>query len=202
LVKICGITRAEDGEAAVRLGADILGFVFAPSPRRAQPEVVRQLAHLAVPKVAVVVDEIPAEVKELLAAGLLDAVQYSGDEAPALCAANNWPYYKALRVADQAGLAALEDWRCPRVLLDAWSAAAYGGTGKRLDPAVLQAAQAKTELWMAGGISADNISEIVRDHQPELVDLSSSLESAPGLKDPAKLEAFFKALRDQGGKSA
>lgn len=194
LVKVCGIVRPEDGEAAVQLGADMLGFVFAPSPRRASVESVRSLAHLAVPKVAVVVGVVPPEVQALLAEGILDAVQYSGDELPLDCANKPWAWYKALRVSGLDGLEAMDHWRSPRILLDAWSADAFGGTGKRLDPAVVRAASARTALWIAGGISPANIENVVREMQPELVDLSSSLESEPGKKDPAKLQAFFAGL--------
>jgi indole-3-glycerol phosphate synthase/phosphoribosylanthranilate isomerase len=195
LVKICGITRVEDGVMAAELGADLLGFVFAPSPRRATADVVRALTGLPVLKVAVVVGEVPDEVRRLMEEGLIDAIQFSGDERPAECFDRAWPYYKALKPQAETDLAVLEDWRCPRVLLDAWSAGAHGGTGKRLDPALVSAAAAKVPLWLAGGIGPDNVAGIIRDHQPELVDLSSSLESEPGKKDRAKLERFFAEIR-------
>lgn len=195
LVKVCGIARAEDGILAAGLGADLLGFVFAPSPRRASAEVVRALTGLPVLKVAVVVGDVPAEVRQLMEEGLIDAIQFSGDESAEACFDQAWPYYKALKPKAEADLADLEDWRCPRVLLDAWSASAHGGTGKRLDPALVGAAAGKVPLWLAGGIGPDNVAGIIRDHGPELVDLSSSLESEPGKKDPAKLERFFAEIK-------
>lgn len=194
LVKVCGLTRAEDADAACRLGADLLGFVFAPSPRRADPALLAELGELTVPKVAVVVDEVPAEVAALLDAGLLDAVQFSGSETPERLAVCAWPYYKALRPRTVDDLADWERWRSPRLLFDAWSAQAHGGTGKRLDPEIVRAAAAKTALWLAGGIGPDNVAELVRAHRPELVDAASGLEAEPGKKDPAKLRRFFDEL--------
>jgi indole-3-glycerol phosphate synthase/phosphoribosylanthranilate isomerase len=88
----------------------------------------------------------------------------------------------------------LENWRCPRILLDAWSPTLYGGTGKRLDPELVQKARSATALWMAGGISPDNIAQIVGDFQPELVDVSSRLESEPGHKDPGLMRRFFQEI--------
>ncbi len=195
LVKICGIARAEDGILAARLGADLLGFVFADSPRRASAELVRALTGLKVLKVAVVVGVVPDEVRQLMDEGLIDAIQFSGDEEPSGCFDQAWPYYKALRPKSPGELSALENWRCPRVLLDAWSAQAHGGTGRRLDPVLVNQAAEKVALWLAGGISSDNVAEIIRNHRPELVDLSSSLEQEPGKKDPVRLEQFFAEIQ-------
>ena len=197
LVKVCGITNRADAECAVELGADLLGFILAPSPRRARPEVIAQLADLPVTKVGVVVND-PAEALPLLRAGLLDAVQLHGDEPPEACYELAFPYYKALRIGSPADLAQERGYHCPRVLLDAFSAAARGGTGHRIDAALLsqRAAQhpAPHPLWLAGGIGPDNVAAILRDHQPELIDASSRLEAVPGRKDRHQLRAFFRQI--------
>ena len=202
LVKICGITRAEDAHLAVELGADVLGFVFANSPRRATPELLHELASTAVLKVAVVVNELPPEVQQLLRAGLLDAVQLHGDERPEDCLSLGFPYYKALRLGGADGAAAnqqaerIRDYRCPRVLLDAFVPGQAGGTGKRIDPDLVEQAATMGPLWLAGGLSPDNIAEIIRDHSPELIDASSGLESAPGRKDPARMKRYFQEIQN------
>ena len=137
MVKICGITRSQDAEAAVSLGADALGFVLAPSKRRASLEVLRELRDLDCLKVAVVVTErtngsprLDPDAERAVEEGLVDAVQFHGEEKPDECAALAFPYYKAIRVKGTQDVEAMGMYRCPRVLADAWSADAAGGTGK------------------------------------------------------------------------
>ncbi len=231
LVKICGITNYADAAEAVRLGADLLGFVFADSPRRAAPQVVRECASLDCLKVAVVVSEavadrgspraerrgeaatdeswpgepatgggstahrLPEGVTELLADGVLDAVQFHGEEAPEECAALAFPYYKALRLRTSAEVERIDAYRCPRVLVDAFSHGARGGTGKRLEPAIVEAVGERTAVWLAGGLNPENVREAITRFRPELVDASSGLEAEPGRKDHAGLAGFFNEVR-------
>ena len=136
MIKVCGITRRADAELAVELGADLLGFILAPSPRRAGTEAIRELAGLPVLKVGVVVNDV-SEALPLLHDGCLDALQLHGDEQPGECYEIAFPYYKALRVGAPAHLKAEAAYRCPRVLLDAYSPAARGGTGKRVQQDLL-----------------------------------------------------------------
>ena len=194
LVKICGLTRAADAQAAVALGADLLGFVFAASPRRAEAALLRELRDLPALKVGVAVSEEGTRLQELLDAGLLDAVQLHGDESPGDCAALAFPYYKAIRLRRLEDLEAAQRYRCPRLLADAWSPQARGGTGERADEALVAALAERQPLWLAGGLGPDNIGEVVRRFRPELVDASSRLESEPGRKDPAALAAFFQEV--------
>ncbi len=202
MVKICGITRAEDGRLAAELGAAALGFVFADSPRRARPEVVRELATLDVARVAVVVGDaraasIPPEVSVLLAEGALDAVQFHGDEAPEACASAASPYYKAVRLRDPDQVPGLARYRCPRVLVDAYDPRRPGGTGLTVDPELIRSVAAERPLWLAGGLGPDNIRAVISQHRPELVDASSRLESEPGCKDHHLLRQFFREI-DRG----
>ncbi len=199
LVKICGITNREDAELAVGLGADLLGLVFAESPRRATTALARALADLSVLKVAVVVSggkhgPLPHEVSELLEQGLIDAVQFHGDEQPQECARWAFPYYKAVRIGATADVAAMQQWYSPRVLVDARSSTAYGGTGKRLEPEVVRAVAEKQPLWLAGGLNDENIADVMRQFSPELVDVSSGLEAAPGQKDAGRMHRFFEEI--------
>ena len=205
LVKICGITRPRDAEHAAALGADVLGFVFAASKRRAAPELMREVRGLSVLKVGVVVGEqgedgprLDTEVSALLAEGLLDAVQLHGDERPEECANLAFPYYKALRIAGLQDIDAMQAWRCPRVLLDAHVPGVPGGTGARIPSELAAAARQRGPLWLAGGLGPENIRQAVRALAPELVDASSGLESAPGCKDPAKLSRFFEEVGGHG----
>jgi indole-3-glycerol phosphate synthase/phosphoribosylanthranilate isomerase len=209
LVKICGITNREDAHIAAGLGADVLGFVFAESPRRADPELLEALAELDVLKVAVVVTTVtpggpgaggpgrralPPGVAELLATGLLDAVQFHGDEGPAECAGLAFPYYKALRVRTAEELRDAALYACPRVLLDHYDPMLAGGTGHRIGAEILSSDALPRPLWLAGGLSPENVREAVTRYRPELIDASSRLESAPGRKDPEKLKDFFKEV--------
>ena len=194
LVKVCGITNRADAELAVELGADLLGFILAPAPRRARPEAIRALADLPVLKVGVVVNDV-TEALPLLRDGCLDALQLHGDEAPGECYEIAFPYYKALRVGAPADLDAERAYRCPRVLLDAYSPAARGGTGQRVaDDLLTRRGEGVRPLWLAGGMGPDNVAAVIRTHAPELVDVSSRLEAEPGRKDHAKLRAFFREV--------
>jgi indole-3-glycerol phosphate synthase/phosphoribosylanthranilate isomerase len=202
LVKVCGITRASDAEAARGLGADALGFVFAPSKRRAGPSLLLDLEGMDIPKVAVVVTakdggrrELDTEVKDLLARGLVDAVQFHGDEPPEECAGMAFPYFKALQIRGPGDINAIRGYRSPRVLADAWSAAAAGGTGSRLPVELAREAGRTGPLWLAGGIRPENVGEILDLLAPELIDASSGLEESPGRKDLLRLKVFFEEIR-------
>jgi indole-3-glycerol phosphate synthase / phosphoribosylanthranilate isomerase len=198
-VKICGLTRRQDVQAADEAGADILGFILADvSPRATTPEFIRSIGPTRALKVAVVVgsDSQPmAEVRLLLQAGALDAVQFHGSEAPEACAVAAYPYYKALPLRDAADIERIGDYHCPRVLVDAYHQGHSGGTGKRIDGALVKAAAARYPLWLAGGLNPDNIAEVLRQYRPELVDASSGLETAPGIKDPELIRRFIHNLR-------
>jgi indole-3-glycerol phosphate synthase/phosphoribosylanthranilate isomerase len=229
LVKICGITRVEDARAAAEEGADVLGFVLAPSPRRAVPEVIRAVAAEAddgtgagktaqdgsrvlagVLRVAVIVEKKGDEERReeielassLLEDGAVHAVQLHGDALPGECAGYAFPYYKTVRPssAEEAAELARDEtgggYRCPRILVDAFSAAAYGGTGTQSDPKVLETAAKASgrPLWIAGGITPENAAGIIRRFSPELIDLSSGVESAPGTKDRERIRALFDAI--------
>lgn len=198
-VKICGLTRAEDVQAADEAGADILGFILAAvSPRATTPAFIRSVGATRALKVAVVVgsDSQPmAEVRQLLQEGAIDAVQFHGNEAPQACAAAAYPYYKALPLRNADDIERIGDYHCPRVLVDAYHQGQSGGTGKRIDGALVEAAVARFPLWLAGGLNPDNIAEVTAQYRPELVDASSGLETAPGIKDPVLIRRFIHNLR-------
>jgi len=199
LIKICGLTREEDAKAAEELGADILGFVFAPSPRRAEPELLRRIGPAGALKAAVVVlkddnPDLPEEVKGLLEDGLIDVLQFHGDESPEKCASFGFPYYKALRIRNREDIAGMKNFRSPRVLTDAYTSDAYGGTGRCINADLIPLIAGQGPLWIAGGIGPQNVARLINAYQPELIDASSSLESAPGRKDHEMLKDFFSKI--------
>jgi indole-3-glycerol phosphate synthase/phosphoribosylanthranilate isomerase len=198
LVKVCGITSEQDAKLSVELGADLLGFIFAPSPRRVHGSLLAELADLEVPKVGVVMVERgrtpdPA-VKGLLEDGLLDALQFHGDEQPDSCFSMAFPYYKALRLHDGSDVEKISSFSCPRVLVDAYVQGTAGGTGKRIEQHLVDRVRARHPLWLAGGIDPRNVENIIRLCSPELIDASSGLESEPGVKDEARMRDFFSAV--------
>lgn len=198
LVKICGICRPEDGIAAAEAGADILGFVFTDSPRRSESQVPRALKGLDILRVAVAVcgpgnGKLPEVVQKLLEEGVIDAVQFHGDETPEQCYRLAYPYYKAVRVRAPADLNKAAEYFCPRVLIDAYSPHERGGTGVTVDQKVLSETEYRG-LWLAGGLGPHNIRDVINTFSPELVDLSSGLELFPGKKDKEKIVRFFKEL--------
>ncbi len=207
LIKICGLTNKEDVLEADRLGADILGFVFADSPRRADPAFVAGLPKTRALKAGVVVIEggseeesrLPSGVAGLLDEKKLDVIQFHGNESPQTCArvlaaGAVRSYYKALRAGSAEDLKRASAYRCPRVLLDASVPGRYGGTGRRIDSGLLEEAEGLPGLWLAGGIGPENAAEIIRRFRPELLDASSRLEKAAGVKDHGLLAAFFSEM--------
>lgn len=199
LVKICGITTREDALAAAELGADMLGFVFADSPRRARPSLLEKCADLPTLKAGVVVhrrgDRLPApQIADLLDSGLLDVVQLHGEERPDECEQLGFPWYKAIRLREDGLSGPLPRYTCPRILLDAHVQGRFGGTGRQVNRELARTAAAGRPLWIAGGLGPENIGEVVADLNPELVDASSGLEASPGRKDHNRLRAFFSEI--------
>lgn len=205
LAKICGITRVEDAELAAGLGADFLGLNFWPgSKRRVSPEFAAVLAAAAratAPQVQLVglfVDQSEGEIVGIANALVLDVVQLHGDEPPALVAAlatRGLRVWKAHAVSGPADIDGLRAWPADAHLLDAPSAG-RGGSGTTFDWAHAAAAVAAGHrVVLAGGLTPDNVADAVAQVRPFAVDVASGVESAPGIKDPAKVRAFLAATR-------
>lgn len=212
LVKICGITREEDGLLAAELGADMLGFVFSTTKRLTTEKFVRSFAEkirLCHPEqaqrvegspllVGVITDPESVEGKtaiKLAKEGVLDAVQFHG-VAPG-AEFSDLPHYGAARVGEESDfdkVAALRKNGEPRILLDAKVEGIPGGTGKTIPENLLREKAGELPLWLAGGITPENADTIVEKFHPELVDVSSGVEDAPGIKNAEKLKALFAAL--------
>ncbi len=194
LTKICGITREKDAFFAKEMGADMLGFVFADSPRRAGPELLKRIRELDILKAGVVVNNIDPEVKGLLEDGFLDVIQFHGEELPEDCFKMAFPYFKALRIKAINDIGKIDLYHCPRVLIDTFVHGIQGGTGKRISDEILLHLKDRLNLWLAGGIGPENVRDIIEKYRPELIDASSMLESSYGVKDHDKIKKYFEEI--------
>lgn len=200
-VKICGITTWDDARLSIDLGASALGFNFhPPSPRAIAPaeawSIVRRLPPF-VEAVGVFVDWPPAVVAALARALRLRTVQLHGKESPREVQelAREFHVIKALRVPRGFRLAKLSRYRQARgFLLDGFARGLLGGTGRTLDWKLARAARRYGRIFLAGGLTPENVAEAIRVAQPYAVDVASGVESRPGRKDPAKLRALFRAV--------
>lgn len=203
-IKICGLTRPEDVDAAVDAGADAIGLVFyPPSPRFVDPATAAELAARVPPFVNVVGLFVNAEesfVNDILARVRLHALQFHGDESEPECARFGRPWLKAARV--RAGFDLLEfassHCRASGILLDAFSDA-YGGTGHRFDWSLIPDSMDRRRLILSGGLDADNVGEAVRRIRPWAVDVSSGVELEKGIKSAARIAAFIAGVRNADG---
>lgn len=200
-IKICGITRAEDAEAAVEFGADALGFVLWPSsPRRATldavREVVRRLPPFVTP-VAVFVDPSTDDIERAADAGVRLA-QVHGSVPVWTTGRNPLPVLRAVHLS-ASGAAAIEPPVGDHtVLLDAHDPVQHGGTGKTVDWSRARAVAAVRRVVLAGGLTPVNVGEAIQTVRPYAVDVASGVEREPGIKDPVKLRAFINVVRGTG----
>lgn len=202
-IKICGFTRVQDALDAVQAGADAIGLVFyPPSPRYVDIQTAQKIARAVGPFVSVVglfvnasVDEVNAVLREVP----LHVLQFHGDETPEYCAQFQRPFIKAVRMQDGLDLAAIEQaylaagavgW-----LLDSYSKAAPGGTGEAFNWEKVPT-ERRLPLVLAGGLHPENAEQAAREVAPYALDVSSGVESLPGVKDLGRMSAFVRsALR-------
>jgi len=198
-VKICGITNVDDALHACACGADALGLVFyEKSPRCLTPEAARGIIDGLPPfvtSVGLFVNETPARIRQVVDFCGLDVIQLHGDEGPGDCEFAPRQVIKALRVKDAASLAGHETYAVSALLLDAWVAGAYGGTGERFNWELAAAVARQRPVVLAGGLTPENVAAAVRIVRPYGVDVSSGVEATPGRKDPAKVEAFIRNVK-------
>jgi phosphoribosylanthranilate isomerase len=200
-IKICGLTRAEDVDAAVALGADALGFVcYTASPRYVAADRLQRLAQRIpayVTPVLLFVNASEAQVRQAADAVPHALLQLHGHETPAQCAAHARPYVKAFAMTGRTALLDCEAQFSDAVaLLADTPSAAYGGSGKTFDwAAVPGRGERRKPLILAGGLDADNVGDAIRRTRPYAVDVSSGVEAAKGVKSAAKIERFIAAVR-------
>lgn len=200
-VKFCGLTRLDDVEAAVALGVDAIGLVFHPaSPRAVEIEQAVRLVDALpafVSAVGLFVDAEAERVRAVLERVALDVLQFHGAEPPAYCHGFGRPWIKAIAVRAGVDLEA-EAHRyagARSLLLDTYDPALAGGTGRCFDWGLVSARQARLGI-LAGGLTAANVAEAIRQLRPHAVDVSGGIEQAKGLKDPDKMTDFMKGVRD------
>ncbi len=203
-VKICGLTSVADGLAAAAAGADLIGLMFyEQSPRQISVATAAEIARALPPhvqRVGVFVN--PTEDLVLRAIGEcgLSLLQFHGEEPSDFCTQFGLMSLKALRLRDAESLKTLAQYHTDAYLLDAYSAAGRGGTGEQFDWELAVAAQQYGKpIFLAGGLTPENVAAAVRQVQPFAVDVSSGVESAPGRKDAAKVQAFINAVRSAAG---
>lgn len=196
-IKVCGITNREDAQRSVELGADLLGFILAESPRKTTEDFIKSIKDIDVLKVGVVVlkdgEKLPLKIIDLVKDGYLDFIQFHGNESSNECESYGIPYFKALRIKDINSVSTIKEYS--RVtLVDSFTEGLCGGTGKMISRDLTKEIRKGENLWLAGGLNPQNIKSIIEEFNPELVDVASGVESSPGKKDKDKLEEYFKEL--------
>ncbi|CAM5496906.1 phosphoribosylanthranilate isomerase [Rhodanobacter lindaniclasticus] len=199
-IKCCGMTRVGDALLAARLGADAIGLVFtARSRRQLTPARAREIVAALPPFVATValfMDDEAARVRQVIDEVRPALLQFHGNEGDDWCAQFGRPFVKAIAMGDGASaLPRLREYpRAAGLLLDGHVAGEAGGSGKAFDWSLLPDDLVQPVI-LAGGLHAGNVGDAVRAARPWAVDVASGVESAPGIKDPARLEAFIRAVR-------
>lgn len=196
LVKICGITTEADALLAVAMGADAVGFVFAPSVRQVSAQAVRRIVDRLPPEIVTVGvfrNEAPARVVEIVNGIGLRVAQLHGDEAPseARYVAERVPWTIKAFPAGHPNVARFAEYGAAAVLIDA----ASPGSGEVFDWRLAEGVVDPARLIVSGGLTPANVGDAVAHLRPAGVDVSSGVESAPGRKDPRKLRAFVAAAR-------
>lgn len=200
-VKICGIVDPDDARVAVEGGADALGFVFyRPSVRYVAPEraaaIIRKLPAF-VDAVGVVVDLGREELDNIARTSGIHYFQFHGDEDPRLCEAAGLPYLKALRIRSDTDVRsnAARYAGAKALLLDAFAENLAGGTGTTFDWSRIPE-RLPAPVFLAGGLNVDNVAEAVARVRPFGVDVSSGVESSPGVKNPARIVEFLRTVAE------
>ena len=198
LVKICGITNLEDALCAVDAGAEILGFNFyAKSPRYIQPELAREIIEKLPKRVltaGVFVDEDRVQLNSIAKRAGVTALQLHGDESPQYCAdLSNWYVIKAFSVTDDFDIETVLNYRVKAVMVDARHATLRGGTGLLANwSTATRIRKLGVPLFLAGGLSPENVREAIAVVKPYAVDACSALEERPGKKNLRRLQQFLK----------
>ena len=198
-IKICGLTRVEDVEAAVVAGADAIGFVFTASPRRISIDTAKRLSGYVtrgVLSVGLFLDQDRSEIEQVVAAVPLDILQFHGCETEQECSVFNLPWLKAVAMENAESLIQAErDFPgAAGLLLDSHSKGKRGGSGKLFDWSLSRPVD--KPVWLAGGLNPDNVGEAINTVRPYAVDVSSGVETQPGIKAVTRMNAFVQAVRN------
>ncbi|RDU36479.1 phosphoribosylanthranilate isomerase [Neobacillus piezotolerans] len=202
-VKICGITDVETALNAADYGADALGFVFADSRRKVSPQLAREIIAqlpLEINKVGVFVNESKQKIEDIAEYCGLTHIQLHGEETPDFCNGFSLPVIKAFNIGCHADLELVTHYECEGYLLDSPKGVYRGGTGIPFDWSILQNGMLdRKKLILAGGLNSDNVASAIRTANPNMVDVSSGVETE-GKKDLSKMKEFILAAKRYGGK--
>lgn len=203
-IKICGITRFEDALHSIQGGADAIGFIFFPKSKRyIDPIKAKEIIHSLPPFSAVVgvfVDEDPDKVNEIAKFTGLNYVQLHGNESQNYIEQISPPIIKGFGIDESFDFSKLDEYKDCKYLLDVKDKYNFGGTGKTFDWGLIPE-NIRKKVIIAGGVSADNIMEIYQKIDPSAVDLSSSVEISPGIKDKSKITEVLKFINQIKQKS-
>ena len=200
-IKICGITDVHDASMASQLGADALGFIFAPSPRQVSPEQARCIIHTLPPfvkTVGIFVDDDLGTIREIMDFCGLDMVQLHGNESPEFCRQLMPHSIKAFRLKDTLSLSPIRNYqgRVRALLLDTYERGIKGGTGKTFDWSLAcEIADLGVPVILSGGLEPSNIQRAISTVRPYAVDVNSGVEIRPGQKSPILMKELIKAVR-------
>ena len=200
-IKICGITNKEDALWAINLKVDALGFIFADSPRRVEPEIVQGIIELLPPfisSVGVFVNEDREKVEEITESCGLTTLQFHGEESPSYCEGFKQKVVKSFRVKDKSVLKKAVQYKdkVDAYLLDSYSPSKYGGTGKTFDWRIAKEIKKfGLPIILSGGLNTENIREAISEVEPYGIDVSSGVEERPGKKNLEKLTSFVTIVR-------
>jgi phosphoribosylanthranilate isomerase len=201
-VKICGITRLEDARQAARLGAAALGMIFyPPSPRYVEPAQARRITSEldSIRKVGVFVNETSERINATIADVQLDFVQLSGNESPEACREITVPVIKAFHIGPDFHADDTLAYEVHALLLDTHLTGSYGGTGRTFDWSHIDRVSFRRPFLLSGGLTPENILAGIQTLQPHAVDVNSGIESAPGIKDPDRMQQLFAVLEGTRG---
>jgi phosphoribosylanthranilate isomerase len=199
-VKICGITTVADAQAAAEAGADMIGLMFYDkSPRHITLATAVEISRVLSPfvlRVGVFVNPAEALVMRAISECNLSLLQFHGDETSEFCTQFGLMILKAFRIRDAESLKQLEKFQTDALLLDAHSQDGLGGTGEKFNwDLAVEAQKIGKPIFLAGGLTPENVGDAVKKVRPFAVDVSSGVESAPGKKDAGKMRAFIEAIR-------
>jgi phosphoribosylanthranilate isomerase len=202
-VKICGITNSEDARAAVDAGADAIGLIFYQGSKRCIDErLAAEIVSLLPPYTsinALFVNPTEAEVRKVLSTVDVSQIQFHGEEPPAFCEDFGRPYVKSIPVVDTTRMQALvaDHANARAYLFDTHVTGEYGGTGKTFDWTKMPEKNIGHRI-LAGGLDTENVAKAIRIACPDAVDISSGVESRPGIKNHETLKRFIAAAKQAG----
>lgn len=203
-VKICGITRLEDGLLSAQRGADFLGYIFyPPSKRYVTPEIAGSVIHAVresypeVQHVGVFVNVERELIQEIHQLAPIDLAQLHGEEVPQLC--NDLRELgigsiKTVGIGCDGPRLDYREYSADYFLCDTYDSKLKGGTGRTFDPEKLPAGMPKNRLFLAGGLTSENVGDMISAVHPFAIDVSSGVEESPGIKDAEKLKKFFDSV--------